>query len=154
MDRPGEDAGLYDPRTGGEALRFTALCWEGAAFEPVRTNYFAVYRFASGTGTVAVDDGCHRFGPGSLLFVTPYQYLRFALDTRATGEVVEFHANFLCVETFHAESGCAGRLFNDPCGTPVLPLAGRAGTEVADLFARVGRECAERGLTARRRWRT
>jgi AraC family transcriptional regulator, transcriptional activator of pobA len=62
------------------------------------------------------------------------------------GDVIEFHANFLCVETFHAEVGCSGTLFNDPYGVPVLPLDERALAEVSDLFERIRRELAERGL--------
>lgn len=141
-----ESTRLYDPRSWGEALRVTSLHCDGDVFEPARTNYFAVYRIGAGAGEVAVDDGCHRFGPDSLLFAVPYQYLRFAPDRPVAGEVIEFHANFLCVETFHAESGCSGRLFNDPYGVPVLPLEGPANAEVSDLFARIGREHAERGL--------
>jgi AraC-like DNA-binding protein len=137
---------FYSPHAGGQALRFRSFDMDAQVHEPARTNYFAVYRIASGAGAVAVDDGCHRFSPDSLLFVVPYQYLRFDPDQPVTGEIIEFHANFLCVETFHAESGCSGRLFNDPYGVPVLPLDGRASAEVSDLFTRIGRELAERGL--------
>lgn len=91
-----EGTHLYDSRSGGKALRFTDLRVEESLFEP---------------------------GPDSLLFAVPYQYLRFAPDRPVTGEVIEFHASFQCVETFHAESGCSGRLFNDPYGVPVLESA-------------------------------
>jgi AraC-like DNA-binding protein len=137
---------LYDPRAGGEPLRARGLRIGDSPHEPARANYFAIYGIESGSGTLAVDAACHRFGPGSLLFAVPYQYVRLAADAPVVGEVIEFHANFLCVETFHAEVGCSGTLFNDPYGVPVLPLDDAAKAEVWDLFARIRREQADRGL--------
>jgi AraC-like DNA-binding protein len=141
---PGID--FYDPRTGGSSLRVADLCLERGSHEPARTNYFAVYRIDSGSGIVDADDAHHPFGPASLLFLKPYQYVRFTAEQSVGGEVIEFHANFLCVETFHAEVGCSGALFNDPYGVPLLPLDGRAAAEVSDLFDRIRREQTERGL--------
>jgi AraC-like DNA-binding protein len=137
---------LYDPRTGGGPLRVRGLRVDDGPHEPPRTNYFAVYGVESGSGILAVDAAHHRFGPGSLLFLVPYQHVRLVADEPIIGEVIEFHANFLCVETFHAEVGCSGALFNDPYGVPVLPLDGRTKAELWDLFARIRREQTERGL--------
>lgn len=137
---------LYDPRSGGGPLRVRSLRVVGAPHEPDRTNRFAVYGVEAGSGVLAVDAAHHRFGPGSLLFLVPYQHARLVADEPITGEVIEFHANFLCVETFHAEVGCSGALFNDPYGVPVLPLDDRTKAEVWDLFARIRREQTERGL--------
>lgn len=141
---PGTD--FYDPRTGGHALRVTDLRIDGGVHEPTRTNYFAIYRIDTGSGTVAAGDAHHPFGPASLLFSVPYQYVRFTADQPVRGEVIEFHANFLCVETFHAEVGCSGTLFNDPYGVPLLSLDDRSAAEVADLFVRIRKEQQERGL--------
>jgi len=139
---------MYDPRRGDEALtsRPLVLDADGSPYEPARTNRFAVYRIDSGTGSVDVDAARIPFGPRSMLFCVPYQYLRFVPDHDVAGEVIEFHANFLCIETFHAEVGCSGALFNDPYGGPVLPLGEPAMAEVADLSARIGRELAEQGM--------
>ena len=139
-------ADFYDPRDGGRAVRVRGLNLEPGPHEPARTNYFAVYRIDAGAGTVDADDARCPFGPGSLLFFVPYQYVRLTADRAVRGDVVEFHANFLCVETFHAEVGCSGALFSDPYGVPVLPLDGPARDEVADLFGRVRRELTECGL--------
>jgi AraC family transcriptional activator of pobA len=137
---------LYDPRAGGESLRVGDVRFGAGPHEPARTNYFGVYRIDSGAGAVAADAAFHPFGPGGLLFFAPYQYVRFAADRPLRGEVIDFHANFLCVETFHAEAGCSGALFNDPFGGPVLPLDPEAAAEFTDLFARVRRELEGRGL--------
>jgi len=142
----GRQAEFYDPRDGGQAVRVKSLHIDHGSRELPRTNCFAVYRVDSGSGTVAADDAHCPFGPGSLLFFVPYQYVRFAATEAVRGEVIEFHANFLCVETFHAEIGCSGKLFNDPYGVPVLPPDRPVQAEVTDLFARIRRELAGRGL--------
>jgi AraC-like DNA-binding protein len=144
LDRP--EHALYDPRNGDLALRVTDLDLAPGAAEPARTNYFSVFWVEDGAGTFFADAGRHPFGPNALLFFVPYQYVRLAPDRPARGAVVQFHANFLCVETYHAEVGCNGVLFNDPYGVPLLPLDDRAGAEVADLIGRVRRELAGAGL--------
>jgi len=138
-------AEFYDPRVGMPALSIGRWSTDRAPLEPLRSNRFAVYAIESGRGTVDVDAGCHSFAAGALVFVVPYQHVRFVPERRAGGEVIEFHANFLCVETFHAEAGCSGLLFNDPYGVPVLPLDEAAMSEVAELFARIAREQQEQG---------
>lgn len=138
--------GFYDPRDGGLSVRARGVRFERGSHEPARTNCFLVYRIDSGSGTVSADDMHCAFRPGSLLFFVPYQYIRFSVEKAVRGDVIEFHANFLCVETFHAEVGCSGALFNDPYGVPVLALDGPALVEVAGLFERIRRELDERGL--------
>lgn len=137
---------LYDPRSGGQAIRTESLRLDGKAFEPVRTNYFSVYLIESGDGTFWADSLCLPFGPDSLLFFVPYQHIRFVPDSPLKGEVVQFHANFLCVETFHAEVGCSGVLFNDPYGVPVVGLDGQTASDVKNLIDRICRENEERDL--------
>lgn len=137
---------FFDPRTGGEPFLCTTIPTHEGVWEPARTNCFTVYQITAGTGRVAVDDTCHPFGPRTLLFAVPYQYLRFTSEQPLIGHRIAFHANFLCIETFHAESGCSGRLFNDPLGIPVLPLEEQVHAEIAELFARIAAEYHSRGL--------
>lgn len=105
---------LFDPRKGGQAIRVKELQISGKPFEPARTNYFSVYRIESGSETFWAEAAQFNFNPGVLLFFAPYQHIRFAPDSSVHAEVVQFHANFQCVETFHAEVGCSGVVFNDP----------------------------------------
>jgi AraC family transcriptional regulator, transcriptional activator of pobA len=138
--------GLYDPRRGDQAIRTQRLDLSRKPFEPARTNYFSVYLIESGSGTFWADASRFAFGPGSLLFFVPYQHIRFVPDVPVHAEVIQFHANFLCVETFHAEVGCSGVLFNDPYGVPVVVLDERARTEVIGLIDRIRAEQASRDL--------
>jgi AraC-like DNA-binding protein len=137
---------LYDPRNGDLALRVMGIDRAPGVAGPGRTNYFSVYWIEDGAGSFWADSGRHAFGPNSLLFFVPYQSIRLAPEQPLRGAVLQFHANFLCIETYHAEVGCNGVLFNDPYGVPVVPLDERTGPEVADLIGRVRRELAEAGL--------
>jgi AraC-like DNA-binding protein len=145
-DRSTPEASFYDPRDGGQAVRMRSLRLQRGPYEPIRTNCFTVYRIDAGSGTVSADDVHCSFSTGSLLFFVPYQYVRIVAARAVRGDVLEFHANFLCVETFHAEVGCSGALFNDAYGVPVLPLGEPLRTEMTDLFGRIGQELTERGL--------
>ena len=137
---------LYDPRKGGQAIRTQSLRLDSKPSDPARTNYFAVYFIESGSGTFWADASRFAFGPDSLLFFVPYHHIRFVPDNPVHGEFIQFHANFLCVETFHAEVGCSGILFNDPYGIPVVPLDKRAKPEVTSLIERIRREQHESDL--------
>jgi AraC family transcriptional regulator, transcriptional activator of pobA len=146
MTRRNDSDDLYDPRNGGQAIRTQRLDLGRKPFEPARTNYFSVYLAEAGSGTFWADASHFSFGPGSLLFFVPYQHIRFIPDVPVLAEVIQFHANFLCVETFHAEVGCSGALFNDPYGAPVVMLDERARSEVTGLIERIRAEQAERDL--------
>lgn len=137
---------LYDPRSGGQPIRTETLRLDGNAFEPARTNYFSVYLIESGSGMFWADASQVTFGPDALLFFVPYQHIRFEPDTAVSGEVVQFHANFLCVETFHAEVGCSGLLFNDPYGIPAVVMDEQTKSDVMNLIHRIRKEHEERDL--------
>jgi hypothetical protein len=137
---------LFDPRKGGQPIRIESLRLGDKPFEPVRTNYFSIYLITSGSGTFWADASQFKFGPGTLLFFVPYQHIRFAPDAPLCAEIVQFHANFLCVETFHAEVGCSGLLFNDPFGIPAVLLDEQSESEVKQLINRLRKEHDERDL--------
>ncbi|HVW01298.1 MAG TPA: AraC family transcriptional regulator [Planctomycetaceae bacterium] len=143
---PRISSGLYDPRRGDHAIRVDAVNLGCKSFEPVRTNYFCVYRITNGRGTFWADASQFAFGPSDLLFLVPYQHIRFAPETAVRGDLLQFHANFLCVETFHAEVGCAGILFNDPYRPPVLTLDEASQLAVGGLIERMRSEQAEQDL--------
>ncbi|MFO0929058.1 MAG: helix-turn-helix domain-containing protein [Gemmataceae bacterium] len=146
MTRRNDSDDLYDPRNGDPAIRTQRLDLGHKPFEPARTNYFSVFLVEAGSGTFWADASHFAFGPGALLFFVPYQHIRFVPDDLAQAEVIQFHANFLCVETFHAEVGCSGVLFNDPYGVPVVTLDERARSEVTGLIDRIRAEQVGRDL--------
>lgn len=146
MSRPRTSQHLFDPRNGSEAIRVTALAIGREPIEPLRTNYFAIYWIEAGRGEFWADAARHSFAAGSLLFFTPYQYLRIAPQAAVHGVMIQFHANFLCVETFHAESGCAGTLFGDSFRPPVVVLDRPARKDVTHFVKRMQGEQHTRTL--------
>jgi len=139
-----QPGGLYDPRNGDAPIDLERLVLTSPS-QPTRSNRFSIYWIASGAGTVWADLAQHAFAATSLLFFVPYQRIRIIPASRIRGTLLQFHANFLCVETFHAETGCSGSLFNDPFGSPAVRLDARAKIEVPELIARIQREQTEQG---------
>lgn len=135
---------LYDPRQGDLAIRLESVQLDSQPHEPARTNCFAIYFIQSGSGRFWADASQFPFGPNSLLFFVPYQHIRFLPDGPVKADVIQFHANFLCVETFHSEVGCSGILFNDPYGLPVVRLDKTSKSEVTSLLKRLRKEQNER----------
>lgn len=140
MAAPRTKKGLFDPRKGMPSVHAARIEFGPKVHEPARTNYFSIYWIRSGAGVVWADDALHAFTQNSLLFFVPYQRIRFEPATQVHADLIHFHANFLCVETFHAEVGCAGVLFNDPYGGPVLALEEPAAFETDRLINHVLRE--------------
>lgn len=135
---------LYDPREGSEAFRLQSLSVKRALFDVPRTNRFSVLQVTAGTGWFWADAAEHRFAPHDLLFFVPYQHIRIEPDRSADCTLLQFHANFLCVETFHAEAGCSGALFNDPYGPPIVQLDASARADISEIISRMRREYDER----------
>jgi len=146
---------LYDPRNGDLALQVGEFRIEpidpldptSAQFSnAARTNYFSVNWVRKGRGRALVDTADHAFQAPALLCFSPYQSVRLVADEPLHGVRLHFHANFLCIETYHEEVGCNGVLFNDVLGIPVVPLDEESDRELGDLVGQIRRELAERGL--------
>jgi AraC-like DNA-binding protein len=146
MAKSNTTGNLYDPRRGDQAISTHRLQLDSKPSDPARTNYFSIYFIESGSGTFWADSSSFEFVPDSLLFLVPYQHVRFVPDGSVRGVVIQFHANFLCVETFHAEVGCSGILFNDPYGTPVVTLDESVKAEATNLIERIRKEQSEHDL--------
>ncbi|HEY1190004.1 MAG TPA: AraC family transcriptional regulator [Gemmata sp.] len=136
---------LYDPRNGGLALE-VAEADTGALAQPHRTNCFTIEWVRAGRGAFWADEACHRFAAPCLLFFVPYQAVRLSPDADLHVTTVRFHANFLCIETYHHEVGCNGVLFNDPYGVPAVALDAAAEKDVGDLVSRLRAELVGTGL--------
>ncbi len=146
MSKRLDQSDWYDPRRGDQAIRLSEICQAADPFEPSRTNYFSIYRVRQGSGTVWADASRFDYEPRSLLFFVPYQHVRFESKQTLEADLIHFHANFLCVETFHAEVGCSGVLFNDPHGIPIVPITAEADQTIGDLIDQLAAEQAAQSL--------
>jgi AraC-like DNA-binding protein len=141
----GVNQSLYDSRNGDLALKVADLADTDVSL-PTRTNYFTIYWVRAGSGTFWADSAHHEFAEHSLLFFVPYQNIRLVPERPVEGLSLQFHANFLCIETYHHEVGCDGVLFNNLYGIPIVRLEERHRAEFADLFGNIRREMGERGV--------
>lgn len=137
---------LYDPRNGDLSLKIAPLEKSEVLSEPKRFNYFTICWVQEGKGEFFADLGQHSFGSNSLLFFVPYQAIRIIPETVLRGITIQFHANFLCIETYHDEVGCNGVLFNDIYGVPSLELNAEQTNEVGALVGMMRQELESRGV--------
>lgn len=133
---------FFDPNRGDPPALARPVRLQGPSVEPPRTNRFALYRIEAGEGTFWADAGQYAYHADALLCFTPYQRIRFAPRAPGGATLIQFHANFLCVETFHAETGCGGVLFNDPYGEPLVAFDEPTSADADELIARILRERA------------
>jgi AraC family transcriptional activator of pobA len=144
--RPQAASTYYDPRQGDPPIRITPIEIDAAPFEPPRTNLFTIDFIESGAGEFWADAARFQFTASTLLFFVPYQHIRIVPTSPVRGNRIQFHANFLCVETFHAESGCSGVLFNDPAGVPIVTLNPSSRREIHRLIQSLKQEQTDQRL--------
>jgi AraC-like DNA-binding protein len=131
---------FFDPRRGDEAAcvdPFDLAIGENAL--PL-TNQFAIFLIEAGTGRCEVNEASHRFESGDVLCLAPYQHVAFCAETALRGQVLRFHANFVCLEIFHAEVGCNSKLFDDPFGGIAVRPEPAERAEIARQVTRVATE--------------
>lgn len=141
---PDEASRFFDPRHGDEAAEVATVDLAVGVHAMPRTNQFALYLIASGSGTCEVNEAQHPFDAGDVLCLAPYQHVAFTAEKPVQGHVLRFHANFVCLEIFHAEVGCNSRLFDDPFGGIAVRLAPEAWTEIHAHVLRIAKELQSR----------
>jgi AraC family transcriptional activator of pobA len=143
---PAGSQSLYDPRNGDLSLKVSDFVLEPASSSVARTNYFILHWIRCGAGTFFADSAFHKLDAPSLLCFSPYQRIQLEPAERIEGTTLQFHANFLCIETYHDEIGCNGVLFNDVYGIPIVLLDERHSSEVAELVEQIRTELRDCGL--------
>lgn len=144
--RPEPSLQLYDPRRGDLSLSVEAFDDSTTFSSPQRSNYFTVFWVREGRGTLYAEAGQYPFAANSLLFLVPYQSFRFLCDAGVRGVCLKFHANFLCIETYHEEVGCNGVLFNDTYGNPCVRLDDAGIRQTSTVWEEIRRELQDSQL--------
>jgi AraC family transcriptional activator of pobA len=118
---------LYDPRFGTTAFTIRPSGDLEDFSVAQKWNYFTILWVERGRGTAHADLRRFDFESPAILFFNPYQTLFLESDGPIWGKVLQFHANFFCIETHHDEVGCNGILFNDLQGLPLVDPSGEIG---------------------------
>jgi AraC-like DNA-binding protein len=137
---------LFDPRLDQPALKIERLGGGIDLGRPQRSNYFTVVWVRCGAGAFWADLARHHFDGPTLLFAVPYQIIRIDPSDPVDGVVIQFHANFLCIETYHHEVGCNGVLFNQGCGAPLVRVDEELAAQLAADVDALRSELREAGL--------
>jgi AraC-like DNA-binding protein len=139
-EREPSPSAFYDPRLGHDAARVSVFEIAPGSQPLPRTNQFALYMIEAGSGLCAVNEALHRYEAGNVLCLAPYQHVTFQAKNPTRGQVLHFHANFVCLEIFHAEVGCNSKLFDDPFGGVSVTPTSKTWTEIHALVGRVAHE--------------
>ncbi len=137
---------LFDPRRGDVAFKAEALPPESALTQPQRLNLFTILWIQEGHGIFHADLAEYSFRGPALLFFNPYQTFFLLPESSLRGVSLQFHANFLCIETHHEAIGCNGVLFNDLYGEPQVRLPAEVLPEFAGLISDMRREFSTAGV--------
>ena len=138
---------LFDPRQGGVAFKLELIHVVSEYSQPRRCNYFTVLWIRSGNGEFHVDLASYHFSAPALLFFNPYQtFFLTPASAALDGVSLQFHANFFCIEAYHAAVGCNGILFNDIYGQPIVHLDESLVPEVEHLLSQMTQEVHTNGL--------
>lgn len=137
---------LFDPRLGQAAFKLERFSGVGDFGNPRRTNYFTVLFVSEGKGRFHADLSEYDFEGPALLFLNPYQVFFLTSETEPRGACLQFHANFLCIETHHEEVGCNGVLFNDIRGQTPVRLDAAGAAEFESLLSLMEEELRAAGL--------
>jgi AraC family transcriptional activator of pobA len=130
---------IFDPASGAIPFSMEKLEAEKIA-KPVRSNCFTIIWIKEGEGVFHADLMEYPFSGPVLLFANPYQTLFLTSGHGTCGVLMNFHANFLCIETHHEEVGCNGVLFNRLHGAPMVPCSSDFAKEIEDLVRQIERE--------------
>lgn len=107
-----------------------------------RSPCFGLCLLTHGGGIVHLDHAQHAFEAPALLCLSPYQRAFFPAPTQAGGRLLQFHANFFCIETHHHAVGCNGVLFNEVYEVPLVRLDAENLSEFDRLMRQMEAELA------------
>lgn len=98
----------------------TELTMEKGSNKPAFFEYYTVFWVKEGEGEIKIDFGRHTLQPGTLMFLLPFQPFVIEEGKTFKGLMIEFSAEFFCIEKHRHEVSCNGVLFNSVYGPPFL----------------------------------
>lgn len=93
-----------------------------------------------GHGQFTVDGAVYSFSGKTILFLSPYQKLRWLDGETITLYLIQFHGDFYCIEYHKKEVACNGLLFNNVYLKPHIPVSQRVYDEIVGIFQKIKNE--------------
>lgn len=101
-------------------------------------NYSAILWM--GTGVFSVDGINYSYNGYNILFLSPYQKLKFFADSEEAMNVLLFHGDYYCIEYHKDEVACNGLLFNNIYLNPGIELSKENYEYILELFNHIKKE--------------
>ncbi|KAA9338896.1 AraC family transcriptional regulator [Adhaeribacter soli] len=98
------------------------------------TNYFSVLWVQEGEGRLETDFSKTSFGPGQVFCFNIYQAFALQPHSPTRAQLLLFHPNFFCIETYQHEVGCNGVLFNQVYNAQPIAVEPETAIELAQLL--------------------
>lgn len=93
-----------------------------------------------GTGVFSVDGINYPYHGYNILFLSPYQKLKFDGDSEENMNVLLFHGDYYCIEYHKDEVACNGLLFNNIYLNPGIELSKENYEYILELFNHIQKE--------------
>ncbi|MCW8311137.1 MULTISPECIES: helix-turn-helix domain-containing protein [Sphingobacterium] len=90
----------------------------------------------------AIDFVDYSSSGSTLLFLSPYQQLKWLNNQNIPIQVLKFHGDYYCIEYHKKEVACNGLLFNNIYENPYFPIGQSTFDEIKELLQRMEREMA------------
>src|SRR5690606_19373108 len=98
------------------------------------TNYFSVLWLKEGNGRLETDFSKTEYAAGKVFCFNIYQAFALHPETGTQAQLLLFHPNFFCIETYQHEVGCNGVLFNQVYNAQPIEIDPETATELAQLL--------------------
>lgn len=98
------------------------------------SNYFSVLWITAGNGVLETDFSKTAYTAGQIFCFNIYQAFALHPETETKAQLLLFHPNFFCIETYQHEVGCNGVLFNQVYNAQPIAVDLETGAELAQLL--------------------
>lgn len=98
--------------------------------------YYLILLF-DGTARFSIDFTGYTCNGKSLIFLSPYQLLRWSTGNQPVVDLLRFHGDFYCIEYHKEEVACNGILFNNIYERPFFSVPDAIFHEIAAVFYKI-----------------
>ena len=104
------------------------------------TNYFSILWIKEGNGQLETDFSKTSCSANQVLCFNIYQAFALHPELEIKAQLLLFHPNFFCIETYQHEVGCNGVLFNQVYNAQPIEIDSEAAIEMAQLLKNMQEE--------------
>lgn len=109
-----------------------------ALYSPINAPYYFII-LLDGYFSFSLDFNSYKCDGKTILFLSPYQLLKWDSDACNEAYVLQFHGDFYCIEYHKEEVACNGILFNNVYESPFISVSEDFFNEVIQLFLKMNR---------------